>query len=191
MSQIFSAINKKIGHNNYNQDFYLLMGEINEETISPVIEYVIANNFPNGEEEPMDVLNLMICSNGGEVGPAFGLIDVMQGSAVPVRTIGFGSVGSAALMIFMSGAAGQRILTPNTMVLSHQYSWGSGGKEHELMASAKGFKLSSSIILNHYVKNTKLNEEEVKNILLPASDVWLSAKECLKFGICDMVKDLK
>jgi ATP-dependent Clp protease protease subunit len=191
MSQIFSAINKKIGPHNYNQDFYLLMGEINEETIAPVIEYIISNNFPNGEEEPMDVLNLMICSGGGEVGPAFALIDVMQGSAVPVRTIGFGSVGSAALMIFMAGAAGQRVLTPNSMVLSHQWSWGNGGKAHELEATAKAYKLSSSIILNHYVKSTKLNEEEVKRILLPPSDVWLSANECKKYGICDIVSNLK
>ena len=190
--QIFSKINKKIGKaDNYNQDFYLLMGDIDDESIQPVIEWVITNNFPDENGERPDIMNLLICGNGGEAGPAFALIDIIQGSAVPVRTIGFGQLCSSSLMIFMSGEKGQRVLTPNTMVLSHQYSWGSGGKEHELSAAAKGFKLSSSIILNHYLKCSNLNEADIKKILLPASDVWLSAKECLKVGLCDLVQDLK
>lgn len=191
MTQIFSAINKKLGHGHYNQDFYLMMGEVSEETVSPVIEYIIGNNFPDESGELPDVLNLMICSNGGEVGPAFALIDVMQGSGVPVRTIGFGAVGSAALMIFMAGVAGQRVLTPNTMVLSHEFSWGNSGKCHELEAAAKGFKLSKNIIMNHYIKCTNLSEADITKTLLTPSDIWLSSKECLKFGLCDMVKDLK
>ena len=191
MRKMFSGINKKIGGINENQGFYLLMGQVDDESIQPVIEYIISGNGSTEDGEQLDCLNLMICSPGGEAGAAFALIDIIQGSGVPVRTIGFGQVASSGLMIFMAGEAGNRILTPNTMVLSHQYSWGNGGKEHELMATAKAYKLSSSIILNHYLKFSNLNEKDIKTYLLPASDVWLSAKEALKFGLCDVVKDLK
>ena len=43
------------------------------------------------------------------------------------------------LSIFMSGQKGHRTLTPNTSILSHQWAWGSAGKEHELFATIKEF----------------------------------------------------
>jgi ATP-dependent Clp protease protease subunit len=93
-------------------------------------------------------------------------------------------------LIFIAGAQGKRVLTPNTSILSHQYTWGSFGKEHELFAQVKEFDLTTKRLIAHYKKCTGLAEEEIRSTLLPPQDVWLSAAEAKKLNICDHVKDI-
>jgi ATP-dependent Clp protease protease subunit len=164
-----------------------LMADINSETVKPVIEWILKNNFSSSQ---FDKLTLIINSGGGSVTDAFALIDTMKGSGVPVRTVGLGEISSAALMIFMAGEVGHRSLTPNTSILSHQYSWGKWGKEHELVTANKAFDLTSKQITDHYMKCTGMTEKKVREFLLPPHDVWLSAKEAKKYGICDEIKSL-
>jgi ATP-dependent Clp protease protease subunit len=88
----------------------------------------------------------------------------------------------------MAGEKGKRVLTPNTSILSHQYSWGTYGKEHELLATVKEYELTTQRMLKHYKKCTGLNEKKIRQFLLPAQDIWLSATEAKKLGICDSIK---
>jgi ATP-dependent Clp protease protease subunit len=164
------------------------MGEISVESCKTAIEWVLEANFT--DERP-DMLNLLICSPGGDLNAAFALVDTMRGSAIPIRTIGLGQIASAGLMIFIAGDKGNRILTPNTSILSHQYSWGAFGKEHELFAQIKEFDLTTKRMIAHYKKCTGLNEAQIREYLLPPQDVWLSSIEAKKLGLCDDVKDLK
>jgi ATP-dependent protease ClpP protease subunit len=46
-------------------------------------------------------------------------------------------------------------------------------------------------MIAHYKKCTGLTDEKIREVLLPPQDVWLSAAEAKKHGICDDVKDLK
>ena len=114
----------------------------------------------------------------------------MKGSSIPIRTIGMGLIASCGLVLFISGSKGRRFLTPNTSILSHQYSWGNYGKEHELFAQVKEYDLTTERMINHYKKCTGLTEEEIREHLLPPQDIWLSAKEAKKLGLCDEVKEL-
>lgn len=168
--------------------FFLLMEEISLSTAKTAIEWIFEANF--AEERP-DLLNLIVCSPGGDLNAAFALVDTMRGSAIPIRTIGLGQIASAGLMIFIAGDKGHRILTPNTSILSHQYSWGAFGKEHELFAQIKEFDLTTKRMIAHYKKCTGLTDDKIREVLLPPQDVWLSAAEAKKHGICDDVKDLK
>ena len=88
----------------------------------------------------------------------------------------------------MAGEKGNRVLTPNTSILSHQYSWGTYGKEHDLFATVKEYELTTYRMLTHYKKCTGLTEKKIREFLLPAEDVWLSAKQAKKLGLCDSVK---
>lgn len=167
--------------------FYLLMGEVNMESMKNAVEWVFEANF---QEEKPDMLNMIICSPGGDLNAAFALIDTMRGSAIPIRTIGLGQIASAGLMIFLAGQKGQRILTPNTSILSHQYSWGAFGKEHELFATIKEYDLTTHKVIEHYKKCTGLNEKKIREVLLPPQDVWLSPAEAKKLNLCDAIKEL-
>ena len=168
--------------------FFLMMEEINLSTSKAAVEWILEANF--AEERP-ELLNLVITSPGGDLNAAFALIDVMKGSAIPVRTIGLGQIASAGLLIFISGKKGMRVLTPNTSILSHQYSWGAFGKEHELFATVKEFDLTTAKMIEHYKKCSGLSEKKIRDVLLPPQDVWLSPTEAKKMNLCDAVQEIR
>jgi ATP-dependent Clp protease protease subunit len=97
-------------------------------------------------------------------------------------------IASCGILVFMAGEKGFRTITPNTSILSHQYSWGSYGKEHELFARVREFELSTERMMAHYRACTGMTEKQVRQFLLPAEDVWLSADEAVKHGIADKIK---
>ena len=167
---------------------YLFMSEVNQETCKDLISFILTKSWSNPRPK---CLHIIICSPGGDLNSAFAVIDVMRGCPIPIHTTGLGGVASAGFMIFIAGEKGHRVLTPNTSVMSHQFSWGSWGKEHELVAVGKEFELTTERMINHYKKCTGLNEKDIRKYLLPPTDVWLSAKEARKYGICDSIKELK
>ena len=167
--------------------FYLMMGDVSLDSVKQVVEWIFEANF--AEEKPK-LLNLIITSPGGDLNAAFALIDVIRGSSIPVRTIGLGQIASAGLMIFIAGHKGMRMLTPNTSILSHQYSWGAYGKEHELFATVKEFDLTTAKMIEHYKKCSGITEKKIREVLLPPQDVWLSPQEAKKLGLCDDIKEL-
>ena len=114
---------------------HVFMAEVTQETMKPLIDWIIAENY--NKEKKKKELTLGICSPGGDLNACFALVDVMKGSKIPIRTIGMGMIASCGLLMFISGEKGRRVLTPNTSILSHQFSWGSFGKEHELFAAVK------------------------------------------------------
>lgn len=169
---------------------YYFSGEVNQQSAKEIITWILDENFkPNSPG--YDHLTLMITSFGGDMMAAFAVIDVMRGSRIPIHTIGLGVVASAGLMIHIAGEKGHRMITPNTSLLSHQWTWGTFGKEHELLATHKQFNLTTKRVLEHYRKCTGLSEKVIKTKLLPAQDVWLSSEEALEYKLTDVVKELK
>lgn len=182
-----NKLNIQLKEDSEQHSFFLLMEEISLATVKQSVEWIFDCNF---QEERPELLNLIITSPGGDLNAAFALIDTMRGSAIPIRTIGLGQIASAGLMIFIAGDKGKRVLTPNTSILSHQYSWGAFGKEHELFATVKEFDLTTKKMIQHYKKCTGLSEAKIREILLPPQDMWLSPTEAKKLGLCDEVKEL-
>jgi ATP-dependent Clp protease protease subunit len=168
---------------------YVFMGEVDHDNIKPIIEWILHENFV--AKRKRKELLLMICSEGGDMSAAFALIDVMQSSNIFIKTVGLGQIASAGLLIFLAGSPGRRTLTPNTSIMSHQYAWGSDGKHHELLATIKEFELTQTRMVQHYINCTGLSEEQIKQHLLPAHDVYLSADDALRLGICDHISQLQ
>ena len=171
----------------YKSGIFLFMDVVNPDNCRDVIEFILKQNT---EKKRKKKLQLMICSPGGDMASCFALIDIMKGSKIPIHTVGLGMIASCGLLLFITGEKGYRTLTPNTSILSHQFSWGNWGKEHELFAQVKEFELSTKRMLDHYHKCTGLTEKQIREFLLPPEDVWLSAKEAKKLGICDNVKSV-
>jgi ATP-dependent protease ClpP protease subunit len=167
---------------------FVLMSPVENDNIKPVIEWIMHENFVSKKRRKE--LILTICSEGGDLAAAFALIDVMRSSAIPISTVGLGQISSAGLLIFLAGSPGLRVLTPNTAILSHQFSWGSDGKAHELFATMREFELTQKRMMAHYVKCTGLPEDAIRQKLLPPNDVWLSAEEALELKVCDRIAEL-
>ena len=170
----------------YMRGHHVFMGDVTQETMKPLIDWIIAENY--NKDKKKKELTLGICSPGGDLNACFALVDIMKGSKIPIRTIGMGMIASCGLLMFISGEKGRRVLTPNTSILSHQFSWGSFGKEHELFAAVKEFDLTTQRMIDHYKKCTGLTEKDIREYLLPPQDVWLSAKEAKKLGLCDSIQ---
>jgi ATP-dependent Clp protease protease subunit len=167
--------------------YYMFNTDFNPSSTGDAISFIIARNLIT-KNKPKQ-MKMIINSPGGEVPSAFALIDTMKGSKIPIFTYGLGEIASCGLLTFMAGQQGNRYITRNTAILSHQFSWGTIGKEHELMASVKEFNNTSQRIIEHYKRCTGQTEATIKKYLLPAEDVWLTPKEAIKYGIADHIVD--
>ena len=167
---------------------YVFMGDVEQENIKPIIEWILHENHV--AKKKRKELLLMVCSEGGDMGAAFALIDVMHSSPIPIKTVGLGVIASAGLLIFIAGHKGRRVLTPNTSILSHQFSWSTEGKAHELFATMREFELTQARMLAHYETCTGLDAEQIRKHLLPPQDIWLSAEEALALSICDDISQV-
>lgn len=175
--------------NLYERGVFYFSGEFSQQSVKEAITWILEANLQ--QNVPYENLTMIITSQGGDLFAAFALIDVMRGSKIPIHTIGLGIIASAGLLTFIAGEPGERMITPNTSILSHQWSWGSFGKEHELLASNKQFDLITKRIITHYRKCTKLDDKTIREKLLPPQDVWLSGEEAKKYNLVDKIKDLK
>lgn len=163
---------------------HILMGEIIDSSCKDAISFILEKNIDTTKTRPKEI-RLIINSQGGSVTAAFSLIDVMFGSTIPIVTTGIGQIASCGLLIFMTG--NKRVLTPNTSILSHQYAWGSSGKQHDLIAVRKEQDLIAERIFNHYKICTKMSDKILQKVLGP-SDTWLTAEEAKKYGFCDEIQ---
>jgi len=161
-----------------------IFGEINDNTVLPVVAQILEYNYWPEHLAP-ESIELHLNTPGGDLFSALHLLDVMQQSRIPVNVTGFGLVASAGVILLMSG--NKRLVTENTTLMSHQFSTGSFGKEHELLGMVKEYERISSKILGIYQRYTGKTKAYIKRNLLGPTDVWLSPEEAQGHGIIDGV----
>lgn len=166
----------------------MLFGEVTPDAIQELCAWILSENI---SDEPPDMLTLMINSPGGELSSAFALIEIMNGSRIPIRTVGLGEIASAGLLIFMSGTKGQRVLTPTCSIMSHHFSGGVVGNYHELLNANKDWNFTHARIIDQYVRCTGLTPEVIKEKLIPNRDVYLSPDEAIEFNLADVISGIK
>ena len=167
-----------------DNSIHFLIGEIEEGNINRAMQWIVYENLNASEDR---VLTLYINSTGGNLTDAFGLIDLMKTSVMPIRTIGIGSVMSAAFLIFSSGDKGHRYIAKNTSCMCHQYSAEIQGKFHDIKSEMIEAEYTNQRMLNLLVENTQLTEREVKKKLLPATDIWLQPQELIELNVADRI----
>ena len=171
----------RIGIKLLENSVHFLTGEITEENVNECIKWLIYENLEAKEK----VLTLYVTSSGGDLYQAFALIDIMRNSKHVVRTVGIGSVMSAAFLIFTSGDHGERHIAANTGIMCHQFSGGTDAKFHDLKAEMKENEMLNKKMVDILKNATGLAPSRIKTKLLPASDVYLTAQEAIELGIAD------
>jgi len=164
---------------------FFLTGEIAEENIANCIKWITYENLDAKTEK---VLTLYVNSTGGDLYQALALIDVMTTSEYPIRTIGIGTVMSAAFLIVASGTKGERYLSQNTSCMCHQFAGGGGdAKYHDLKAEMKENDMLNISMTNVLVAATGKAPTYVKKRLLPPTDVYMTANEMIEHGAADYI----
>jgi len=163
-----------------------IFSQIDEITAERCVEFILKANIMLKPDFP---LTFFINSPGGSVTDGWAITTMMETSGNPISTVALGEISSMGLMIFVAGTKGMRIMTPNTLVLAHQWSGGAYGKQHELVAARKMHDQLERQFMNHFRKHTKMSEKQIREVLVGPSDMYLTPEECLKYGICDKICD--
>lgn len=165
---------------------YMLFDEINEGSSKAACDFLLKANllFPSDH-----TVTMFINSQGGNVSDGWAIIDIMETSHIGIQTVGIGEIASMAACIFVSGDKSKRMLSKNSYIMTHQFAGFLAGKAHEMIAARKIHDKLETQFIKHFVHHTKMSEKQVRDILLRESDTWLDPKECLKYGLCDIVSD--
>ena len=164
---------------------HFLIGDIEEENINNCIKWLVYEKLNSKNDK---VLTLYVNSQGGDLYQALALIDMMKNSQLTIRTIGVGSVMSAAFLIVASGTTGERYVAPNTGIMCHQYSMSEEvGKYHDIKAGRKESDRLSKAMYDLLKEVTGLDGRVVKSKLLGASDCYMSASEMIDLGAADHI----
>lgn len=166
-----------------NNHVHFLVGEITEENVNEAIKWITFENLSKKQK----TLTLYINSEGGDLYQAFALIDVMNKSDHPIKTVGLGCIMSAAFLIFACGTKGKRFIAPNTGIMCHQFSSGTENKYHDIKAQMIENENCNNRMLEILRVATGKSKDFVRQRLLPPTDVYLTADDAISYGIADML----
>lgn len=133
--------------------------------------------------EQRQPIRLLIFSPGGELDPAFSLIDAIRLSETPVTTINMGNAMSAGLYILLAGH--KRYCLPHSIAMWHQGSSVLGGSAGQTLAAAQQYKSQLDRIKDYTLSRTKITPAQYKK--RQEDDWYFDAKDQLKYGIVDAV----
>ena len=128
-------------------------------------------------------IKLHIQSLGGELMPSFYVCDFIKKMETPVHIYIDGFVASAASLISVCGH--QRIMTEHSFMLIHQLRSQSSGKFNEMKDEIKNLDFFMSNLKDIYLSNSYITPERLDQLL--ATDIWISAQECLDLGLIDRI----
>ena len=162
---------------------HFLSGGIDTTSAEAVSRWMLYAKF-NKIEKP---LTLHLNSEGGDLGSAVGLVDLMCGLGIQVRTFAYGNLMSASFIIFAAGQKGYRAIGKNTTIMIHQFSDTIDGKYHDMRAYAKECDRYNQKMASLLSDCSNLSVKDVKSKFLRPTDTWLSAEELVEYGIADII----
>ena len=162
---------------------HFLTGSVDGMSVEPIIKWIIHANMNKLEGK----LTLHINSEGGELSDAFGLIDVMKSSKIPISTIGIGNIMSSAFLILGAGTKGDRWVGKNTSIMIHQFSHEIIGKYHDMKSYNREIENTNDRMTRILSECSNLTEKEVKSKFLKPTDIWMTAEELIQFGVVDHI----
>lgn len=129
-------------------------------------------------------IQLHIHSGGGDLFSGFAAVDTIESLKTPIHTYVQGSVASAASLMSICGT--KRFMYKNSLMLIHQISTSMVyGKYHEFLDEIENQNLLMEKVKEIYQKKTNLTEEQLDEML--QHDLWLTADQCLEYGLIDKI----
>jgi ATP-dependent Clp protease protease subunit len=169
---------------NLDRGHVYLIGEVDDEKIGMLIEQLVYL----GRRRRVTEVTLWVNSSGGLLQPAFALVDLMAALGKPVRTVGLGTIESAAALILIGGTRGRRLMTRCASMMLHEYSWSNSGSVTEMRGRMTEIQNTLKKQVEHLVRCSGRGEDEVR-ALLKHEETWLTPVQAVEWGLIDRVVD--
>lgn len=171
----------------------MLDTDVNEQTASVIVAQLL---FLESEDPNKDIL-FYINSPGGSVTAGLAIYDTMQFVKPDVSTIVLGQACSMGSFLAQAGAAGKRLVLPESRTMIHRVSSGTPGTRGSVHVQELQFEdavraMNESKRLNErltelYVRHNTKNKQYEELFETMKFDTFLSAGEAVEYGLADEV----
>ena len=163
-------------------DRILFLGsEINEDVANIINAQLLYLNSI-GEED----IKLFINSPGGSVIDGLAIYDTMNFVTPDISTYCMGMCASMGSIIVSSGVKGKRYALPNSTIMIHQVSSGTGRVQNsDLQIAAKQSQRWQNTLYGILAENTGKSFEEIERDA--DRDHWFTAQEAIEYGLVDEI----
>ena len=154
--------------------------------ITPESCFYLQQNLIKLQKKEYDnkFINFYIQSVGGSLLSAFGVVDTIRLSKIPINTFVIGYVASAGSLLSVSGH--KRYITKNSMMLVHSLRTSIGEVNYQQLEDHYYNSASMmNIVKNIYKEKSNIDNQHL-NFLL-SHDYWLNSTECLKYKFVDYI----
>lgn len=158
----------------------LVFGTINDKLAAEVSKRLIALSAESNEP-----ITLLVSSPGGHVESGDVIHDMIRFINAPVRVVGTGWVGSAAVNVFLAVPKQHRVCLPNTRFLIHQPSGGAGGQATDIAIQAREIVKIRERIAALIAKESGQTLKRVTSDI--ERDYWMSAVEARDYGLVSRI----
>jgi ATP-dependent Clp endopeptidase proteolytic subunit ClpP len=165
----------------YGEVNTITAGEINRLLTETDIKLQNTKNLLGDDYTP--TIHLKIRSDGGSLFEGIAILDRMRSLKSRIHTYVEGGAASAATLISVAGH--KRYIGKNSLMLIHQLSAGNYGNFQQLEEQQENYRRLMQIIKSVYKQYTKMPMKSLEEIL--KKDLWLTAEECLRYGMVDEI----
>ena len=146
-------------------------------------------NPPVKFSEYTEPLEFLISTPGGSACDMFSIYDTMRivREGMEIHTTGMGQVMSAGVLLLAAGTKGKRKIGKNCRVMIHAVVGGLAGSSHDIQNEMNEILFTQGKYIKALVKETKMNQAQIKTFLDEKRNIYLSAEEAVKYGIADIV----
>ena len=173
----------------------MLNGPVEDGMANLIVAQMLYLESVNSEKD----INLYINSPGGSVTAGLAIYDTMQFIKPDVRTIVVGQAASMGSFLAQAGAAGKRVVLPESRTMIHRVSSGTRGTSGSVHIQEMEFEdakrhLEESKRLNQrltelYVKHNTASKTYEELFETMKFDTFLSAEEAVSNGFADKIAD--
>jgi len=171
----------------------MLDTEVNQHSASLIVAQLL---FLESEDPDKDI-NFYINSPGGSVTAGLSIYDTMQYIKCDVRTIVMGQAASMGSFLAQAGAAGKRIVLPESRTMIHRVSSGTPGTSgsvhvqelefEDMKRSLDEAKRLNNRLVELYVKHNSRGKTFDEMYETMKFDTFLSAHGAVDYGLADEV----
>jgi len=142
--------------------------------------------FLESEDADKEIF-VYVNSPGGEVTAGMAIYDTMQFIKCDVRTVVMGQACSMGSLLAQAGTAGKRMILPNARHMIHQPSGGARGQATDMLIQVNEILSMKKNLTQIYVDHNSKGKSFEQLAADMERDNYMSAKECLEYGLVDEI----